>query len=36
MNFEGVYCVEEVEKEEEVIVGEGEDVKIEKKFVKKI
>lgn len=36
MNFEGAYCVEEVEKEEEVTVGEGEDAKTEKKLVKKI
>ncbi|ORY34260.1 heat shock protein 70 family [Naematelia encephala] len=36
MNFEGAYLVEEVEKEEVVEVGEGEDKKEEKKIVKKI
>jgi heat shock protein 4 len=36
MNFEGAYCVEEVEKEEIVTTGEGEDKVEEKKMVKKI
>ncbi|OCF37659.1 heat shock 70kDa protein 4 [Kwoniella heveanensis BCC8398] len=36
MNFEGAYIVEEVEKEEIVTTGEGEDKKEEKKLVKKI
>ena len=36
VNFEGAYVVEEVEKEEVVTVGEGEDKKEEKKMVKKI
>lgn len=36
MNFEGAYAVEEVEKEETIVTGEGEDQKEEKKMVKKI
>lgn len=36
MNFEQAYLVEEVEKEEVVTTGEGEDKKEEKKMVKKI
>ena len=36
MNFEGAYMVEEVEKEEIVTTGEGEDKTEEKKMVKKI
>ncbi|WWD17682.1 hypothetical protein CI109_102123 [Kwoniella shandongensis] len=36
VNFEGAYVVEEVEKEEIVTTGEGEDKKEEKKMVKKI
>ncbi|KAL1405990.1 adenyl-nucleotide exchange factor sse1 [Vanrija albida] len=36
LNFEGAYAVEEVEKEETVVTGEGEDKKEEKKLVKKI
>jgi heat shock protein 4 len=36
MNFEQAYIVEEVEKEEVVVTGEGEDKKEEKKMVKKI
>ncbi|WVR06056.1 hypothetical protein IAU60_003084 [Kwoniella sp. DSM 27419] len=36
MNFESAYMVEEVEKEEVVTTGEGEDKKEEKKMVKKI
>ncbi|KAI9638177.1 putative heat shock protein [Dioszegia hungarica] len=36
LNFEGAYMVEEVEKEETVTTGEGEDKKEEKKLVKKI
>lgn len=36
MNFEGAYMVEEVEREETVTVGEGEDKVEEKKMVKKI
>ncbi|KAK1925442.1 putative heat shock protein [Papiliotrema laurentii] len=36
MNFEQAYLVEEVEKEEIVTTGEGEDKKEEKKLVKKI
>jgi heat shock protein 4 len=36
MNFEGAYMVEEVEKEETVTTGEGEDKVEEKKMVKKI
>lgn len=36
MNFEGAYMVEEVEKEETVTTGEGEEKKEEKKMVKKI
>ena len=36
MNFEGAYMVEEVEKEEVITTGEGEDKKEEKKMVKKI
>ncbi|WWC66204.1 uncharacterized protein I206_100105 [Kwoniella pini CBS 10737] len=36
VNFEGAYIVEEVEKEEIVTTGEGEDKKEEKKLVKKI
>jgi len=36
MNFEGAYCVEEVEREEVVTTGEGEDKVEEKKMVKKI
>jgi heat shock protein 4 len=36
MNFEGAYMVEEVEKEETVTTGEGEDKKEEKKMVKKL
>ncbi|WVO16874.1 hypothetical protein L204_104560 [Cryptococcus depauperatus] len=36
LNFESAYIVEEVEKEEEITVGEGEDAKTEKKLVKKI
>lgn len=36
MNFEGAYMVEEVEKEETITTGEGEEKKEEKKLVKKI
>jgi heat shock protein 4 len=36
MNFESAYIVEEVEKEETVTVGEGEEAKEEKKLVKKL
>lgn len=36
MNFEGAYMVEEVEKEETVTIGEGEEKKEEKKLVKKM
>ena len=36
MNFEGAYMVEEVEKEETIVTGEGEEKKEEKKLVKKI
>lgn len=36
LNFEGAYVVEEVEKEEVITSGEGEDKKEEKKMVKKI
>ncbi|RSH80587.1 adenyl-nucleotide exchange factor sse1 [Apiotrichum porosum] len=36
LSFEGAYAVEEVEKEETVTVGEGEDAVEEKKIVKKL
>ncbi|TYJ54821.1 hypothetical protein B9479_004492 [Cryptococcus floricola] len=36
LNFENAYVVEEVEKEEEVTVGEGEEATVEKKLVKKV
>ena len=36
MNFEQAYIVEEVEKEETITTGEGEDKKEEKKMVKKV
>ncbi|CAK9783188.1 putative heat shock protein [Cutaneotrichosporon oleaginosum] len=36
LSFEGAYQVEEVEKEEVIVTGEGEDKKEEKKMVKKL
>ena len=36
MNFEGAYMVEEVEREETITVGEGDEKKEEKKMVKKL